>query len=286
MNKLIITVAQTGGFHGKAENPALPEQPDEIAQSAYECWNAGASVIHVHAREKDGKSSARAEVFREINQKIRQKCPDVIIQGSTGGGPGMTFEQRTNSLNAEPEMTSFNMGLLAVVWKGQEALFSNLPSELERVAKVCMEKNIKPEMEVYNLSMLDNVKALIKKGLLTKPYVINFVMGMGAIAIPCQDFSPKNLLLSIEHLPPDSIFNVCAIARSQLPATTLSTILGGNLRVGFEDNIQYMKGQLAKSNAQLVERAVRIAKELGRPIASPSEAREMLGVPKTPRVWN
>ncbi|MDY6971245.1 MAG: 3-keto-5-aminohexanoate cleavage protein [Thermodesulfobacteriota bacterium] len=284
MEKLIITVAPTGGFHGKEANPALPEQPDEIAQSAYECWNAGASIIHVHARGKDGRPSSDWEVFKDINCRIREKCPDVIIQNTTGGGPGMTFEQRMNSLNAEPEMCSLNMGTMVGEWQGQEVLFSNTPRELERVSKICLEKNIKPEMEVYNLGMLNSVRGLIEKGLLEKPYYSNFVF-MGAVAVGALNYSHKHFMYLVDNLPPDSVFNITAIGSRQVPATTFSMLLGGHLRVGFEDNVYYRKGELAESNLQFVERAVRIANELGRPIATPAEAREILGLSDIPRVW-
>jgi 3-keto-5-aminohexanoate cleavage enzyme len=178
------------------------------------------------------------------------------------------------------------MGTMAVAWKGQESFFSNTPSELERFTKICLERDIKPELEVYHLGMLDTVRYLIDKGLLKKPYYINLVLGMGRVLIGALDYSPKMMLHYMDSLPPDSIFNVCAIAHQQLPATTFSTLVGGHLRVGFEDNIYYRRGELAKSNAQMVERAVRIATELGRSIATPAEAREILGLSKTPRTWD
>ena len=279
MEKLIITVAQTGGFHGKEANPALPEQPDEIIRSAYDCYNAGAAIVHIHAREKDGTVSADYRIFKEINDGIRAKC-NLVIQDTTGGGPNLSFEERIQSLDANPEMASLNMGTGTGLVGGREILASNSPSQIAKGAGIMKERGIKPEMEVYNLSMMTDVEALIEQGLLEKPYYVNFVFGMNKIFRSDVPYSPKMLLFSVEHLPPDSIFNVSAVAASQLPAITLSILLGGHARVGLEDNVSYKKGELAKSNAQLVERAVRIARELGREIATPDEAREMLNIKK------
>ena len=279
MDKLIITVAQTGGFHGKQANPALPEQPEEIIASAYECYNAGAAIVHVHAREKDGSVSIDSNIFKEINEGIKAKC-NLVIQDTTGGGPGLSFEERINSLNADPEMASLNMGTGTGLWMGQELSMSNTPSQIAQAAGIMKERGIKPEMEVYNMSMMTDVKELVTKGLLEKPYYINYVMGMQNVFRCSVEYTPKALMHAVEMLPPDSIFNITAIGPSQLPATTLSMLLGGNVRVGFEDNIYYSRGVLATSNAQLVERAVRIAKDLGREIAGPDEARQMLNMKK------
>ncbi len=279
MEKLIITVAQTGGFHGKDANPALPEQPDEIIQSAYECYNAGAAIVHIHAREKDGSVSTNSELFKEIDDGIRDKC-NIVLQNTTGGGPNLTFEDRIRSLAANPEMASLNMGTGVVMWKNGESFMENSPDQIQRAAGEMKKRGIKPEMEVYNLSMIEDVKRLIKLGLVEKPYYINFVLGMQNVFQGGLPYTPKILLHLVEHCPADSIINVTAIAYSQLPASLMSMLLGGNVRVGFEDNIYYGRDELAKSNAQLVERAVRMARELGREIANPNEAREILNIKK------
>jgi len=277
MEKLIITVPLTGGFHGKEANPGVPEQPEEIIQSAYDCYNAGASIAHIHAREKDGSVSTDYKIFKEINEGIKAKC-NIIIQDTTGGGPNLTFEDRIRSLDANPEMASLNMGCGVGVWQGKQSIVTNTPEQIQKAAGVMKDRGIKPEMEVYNLSMMEDVKELIELGYLTKPYYINFVLGMQKVFRGGLPYSPKILMHLVDHLPEDSIFNVSGVGACQLHATTLAILLGGNLRVGFEDNIYYSKGVLAESNTQLVERAVRIAGELGREIAGPDEARRIIGI--------
>jgi 3-keto-5-aminohexanoate cleavage enzyme len=277
MNKLIITAALTGGFQGKDANPNLPEQPKEIIQAAYDCYNAGASIVHIHARDPEGRPTGSPDIYRELNEGVKAKC-NIILQNTTGGAPGMTVEARMSPLEARPEMASLNMGTAVTDWKGVEAVFSNTRSDIEFAAKKMLDYGIKPEMEVYNSAMLHNVENLIKKDLLKKPYYINFVMGMTNVLQGAVKYSPKTLMFQIDQLPAGSIFNVTAIGKNQLPATCLSILLGGNIRVGFEDNVYYRPNVLAKSNAELVDRAVRLAKELQREIATPEEAREMLGM--------
>lgn len=277
MRKIIITVAQTGGMHGKETNPNLPEQPVEIAKSTYECYNEGAAIVHIHARDKNGKVTSAPEVYKEIHELIRAKC-NIILQDTTGGGPRLTLDERIRCLESEPEMASLNMGTMMRVSGPYEGVpFANPRAEIERFAKEMLERNIKPEMEVYSHSMFRDVINLIEKGLIKKPYYVNLVMGMmhqGAV-----EATPEYLWSMREFLPPHSIFSVCAVGKAQLPLTTMSMLIGGMVRVGMEDNIYYKTGELAKSNAQLVARTVRIARELNLDIASPDEARELLHVP-------
>ncbi len=276
MRKVIITAALTGGLHTKKANPALPEQPDEIAQAAYECFNAGAAIVHIHARDKNAVPTGDPDVYKDIHRIIREKC-NIIIQDTTGGGQNLNFEGRLGCLQAEPEMASLNMGsMLRTIGPQAGTMFVNTRPEIERIAKELLKRRIKPEMEVYHHGMLKEVQNLIANKLVEKPYYVNFVMGMayqGAV-----EGTPENLFTLKQLLPADTIFNVCAIGQAQLPITTLSMLIGGMVRVGMEDNIYYSRGVLAKSNAQLVERSVRIARELGVEIASPDEAREMLGI--------
>ena len=276
MEKLIITAALTGAIQGKEANPALPEQPDEIIKASYDCYNAGAAIVHLHARDKEGRSIGDTEIFKEINAGVRAKCP-VIIQNTTGG-VGIPIEKRVLSLNAGPESASLNMGSVVffIGKEKKESLFMNLRNEIEAFAAKMIELDIKPEMEVYNPSMFGEVESLIKKNLLKKPYYINCVMGvdgMGGYA-----GTTKNLLTMINLIPASSIFNVTGIGRFQMEMNVASMIMGGNVRVGLEDNIYYKKGELAKSNAQLVERVLRLAREIGREVASPEEARKILGI--------
>lgn len=276
MRKVIITACLTGGMQAKDSNPNLPEQPDEIARAAYECYNAGAAIVHLHARATDGTPTGDAEVYKHIHEGIRAKS-NLILQDTTGGGPGMSFDDRLACLDTGPEMASLNMGsLLRTVGKLAGTTFANPRSELERFAQEMLKRDIKPEMEIYHHGMLREVQNLIDKGLVKKPYYVNFVMGMvyqGAV-----EATAENLITLKQLLPPDTIFNCCAIGRAQLPLTTLSALIGGHARVGMEDNSYYTKGVLATSNAQLVERSVRIIRELGFEIATPDEAREILRV--------
>ncbi len=274
MEKLIITAALTGGIHGKEANPALPEQPDEIIREAVRCHDAGAAVVHLHARDRAGKGVADARIFREMNEGIRARC-GVIIQNTTGG-PGLPIAERITSLDAAPEMASLNMGSVVFFHEGRELPFINLRSEIEAFAAAMLERGIKPEMEVYNPSMFGEVENLIKRGLLSKPYYINFVMGVGGMGgFPG---TMKNLALMIDTLPEGSIFNVSGIGRAQLPMNTMAILAGGHARTGLEDCVLYRRGEPAKSNAQLVERVVRLARELGREVATPDEARSILGM--------
>jgi len=278
MRKVIVTVSLTGGVQTKKDNPNLPEQPDEIAADAYACFNEGASVAHLHARDKDGKPTGDVEIFKEIHAAIRAKC-NMIIQDSTGGGPGLTFEQRLACLDAEPEMASLNMGsMLRTIGATAGTTWANPRPELERFAAEMKKRNIKAEMEIYHHGMIREMKNFIDKGLIEKPYYVNLVMGMayqGAV-----EATADNLTSLVHLLPVDTIFNCCAVGRAQIPITTLSVLLGGQMRVGMEDNIYWAKGELAKSNAQLVAKSVRIIKDLGYEIASPDEAREIIGLPR------
>src|SRR5271157_583279 len=274
-NKVIITVAQTGAITTRSMTPHLHEQPDEIIASSYDCYNEGAAIVHIHARDKNGENTSDPVIFGRIKQGIREKC-NLIIQFSTGGGPSLTQEQRIECLKASPEMASLNMGtMMRVSGKYKGVPWSNMPDEIEWYVGRMRELGVKPEMEVYDLAMFKDVNAVIKKGLVEKPYCINIVLGM-AYQGTCEA-TPKILTTLIDFLPDDAIFNCTAVGTAQLRLTTMAMILGGCVRVGLEDNIYYRKGELA-TNAQLVARTVRIARELGKEPATPDEARKILGL--------
>jgi 3-keto-5-aminohexanoate cleavage enzyme len=277
-NKVIITVAQTGAITTRSMTPHLPEQPDEIIASSYDCYREGAAIVHIHARDKNGENTSDPDIFRRIKQGIREKC-NLIIQYSTGGGPSLTQEQRIECLKASPEMASLNMGtMMRVSGKYKGVPWSNMPDEIEWYVGRMRELGVKPEMEVYDLAMFRDVNAVIRKGLVEKPYCINIVLGM-AYQGTCEA-TPKILTTLIDFLPDDAIFNCTAVGTAQLPLTTMAMVLGGCVRVGLEDNVYYRKGELA-TNAQLVARAVRIARELGKEPATPDEARSILGLRPT-----
>ena len=278
MEKLIITAALTGGMHGKQANPALPEQPGEIVDAAVECWNAGASIVHLHARDAVGRGVAEPDIFREINEGIRSRCP-LLIQDTTGDA-GIPVAQRILSLDTGPDMASLNMGTVVFFVPGPEGVeevdFVNRRSEIEAFAVAMLECGIKPEMEVYSPAMFGEVENLIEKELVRQPYYVNFVMGVGGMG--GYPGTPRNLNTMIDHLPEGAKFNVSGIGKAQLPMSAMAILTGGHARVGLEDNIYYRRGELASSNAQLVERVVRLAAELGRDIASPEDARAILAI--------
>jgi 3-keto-5-aminohexanoate cleavage enzyme len=278
-DKVIITASLNGAFVTKDMNPSVPEQPREIAQAARECYDAGAAIVHIHARDEHGRPCGTREKFAEILTAVRGLCRDVIVQFSTGGGTNLTIEERVSCLDADPEMASLNMGTL-MRQSGPNAgePFSNMTRDIEAWAAKMKAMRIKPEMECYSQSMYRDVRNLIKKGLIEPPYYVNFVLGMmhqGAI-----EATPDTLYSMYQFLPPDCYFNTTATGAAELPVTTMGMIMGGCARVGLEDNIYYRKGELATSNAQLVERTVRIARELNLEPAAPDEARVILGVVK------
>jgi len=282
--KVIITIAPTGAFQSKDANPNLPLQPEEIAQSAYEAWNEGASIVHVHAREKEtNRPTSDPEVLREIDQRIREKNCDIIIQHSTASDyiPRLASDKRIKAIEMNPEMASLDITIpRMIIFGGKENIYITTLPEIEYGAKAMLDRGIKPELEIFNPVVMEDTYVLVEKGLLTKPYWFSFVMGMRRINRSYMGYSPKLLMQLVDALPPDAMFSTMGVGTDELHATSQSILLGGHVRVGFEDNVYYKKGQLAESNAQLVGRSARIGRELGCEIASPAEAREMLGIPQ------
>ena len=277
--KVIFTAALNGAFVNKEMNPNVPEQPGEIAQASLDCYNAGAAIVHIHARDEQGKPCGTKEKFAEIQDAVKAKCKEVIVQFSTGGGTNLTIDERVSCLDADPEMASLNMGtLMRQTGPNAGQPFANMTKDIEAWAAKMKAMHIKPEMECYSQSMHRDVHNLIKKDLIEPPYYVNFVLGMmhqGAI-----EANPDTLISMYQFLPENAYFNTTATGAAELPVTTVGMLLGGCVRVGLEDNIYYAKGVLAESNAQLVARSVRIAKELNLTPATPDEAREILGVVK------
>lgn len=292
---LIITVAVNGGVQGKEANEAIPETPDEIACSAYEAYNAGASCVHIHGRDPNSlyNCSGDVDVYREINSKVRQMCPDIIINNTTGGGPTTTMEERYFCLNAGPELASLNMGPdmskyrinprpapLAHPHNGfvHDECIPFSYGIIEKLAAVMKKNGIKPEMEIYHPGQYWVSEELIRLGLIEPPYLFQFVMGAQTSIFP----TPANLISLVKELPKGSLFSTIGIGKFQWCMTALSIILGGNIRVGLEDNIYLQRGQKLKSNAEAVEKIVRIARELGREVATPAQAREIMGLSSEP----
>ena len=292
---MIISVAITGGVHGKEYNENLPEMPEEQAEQTHEAYKAGASIVHVHARNPEAwwLTSSRSEDYLKINSLIRKKCPDIIINNTTGGGPEMTMEQRMASIYANPELCSLNLGpfVFKVKMKERKEPFLHPRPEIffdkcvatgyadiSTFAKAMKEKGIKPEMELYHPGMYWVVQDLIMQGLIDPPYDIQFVTGFQTGSFP----TPANLLSLVNELPPQSLFFVIGVGHFQIPMNVMAILLGGHVRVGMEDNVYYSHGRKLKNNAEVVARIVRIAKEMNREIATPQQAREMLGISQKP----
>jgi 3-keto-5-aminohexanoate cleavage enzyme len=275
-DKVIITVAQTGALVTKKMNPAVPEQPDEIADSAYDCYNEGAAIVHIHARNPNGTTTGHASIFKDIHERIRKKC-NLIIQDSTGGGANLSVEQRTECLEAQPEMASLNMGtMVRTIGEGAGTPFMNTRTEIENFVKRMNLFRVKPEMEIYNVAMISEANLLIDKGLIQKPYSMTLILGMAYQG--AQEANMMFLPTYLQYIPENAYFTTLGVGRIQLGLGLLGLILGGNVRVGLEDNIYYKKGELASSNAQLVARIVRIAREMGKEPCTPDEARQILGL--------
>ncbi len=272
MEKLIITAAITGSRMTRDIAPYIPITPDEIAQSAIECWDAGAAIVHIHVRDpKTGLGTQDLDVFRQVVGPLRKRT-DLLLCLTTSGIPGrnLAIEERLKPLELEPELASFDAGSINL---GGSA-FINTPEFLEAAAKSMKEKGVKPELEIFDVGMMVACLRMRDQGYLEEPLHFQFVLGTpwGSPA------TPKSFLHLYEHLPEDATWSIIGIGKGHLPMAMMGLILGGHIRVGMEDNIYYQRGVLAKSNAEFVERIVRIAKEYGRETATPREAREILGL--------
>ncbi len=268
--KVILTVATTGAIHGKNVNPNLPEQPEEIARQVAACEELGASIAHVHGRNEHGENDASR--LQEVNDAIREHCDDIIIQNTTGGQS--PYEKRVAGIRTDPppEMASLDMGPFK---RDKHIITNHTRNNIERLAVEMRAKGIKPEMEVFNSGQLAEVKRLIDEGLVEEPPYVNLIFG-GSFT-PAR---PRNLINMVDNLPENAEWNVLAVGPHQLPLTTMAVLLGGHVRIGMEDNLYYRRGEKAASNQQLVARTVEILDRLDREIATPEEAREMLGMPK------
>lgn len=269
MDKLIITVAPVGAEVTKKDNSSLPLTALEIAEEAVRCEEKGASIIHLHVRDSQGDPTQDKEIFRAAIEEIKKRT-NLIIQPSTGGASWMTAEERLQPVELKPEMATLTTGTVNF---GEEVFF-NPPLVVETFAKKLVKNGVKPEIEVFEAGMIQNALNLVKKGILQMPLHFDFVMGVPG-GIPGE---LRHLLHLVETLPAGCTWTVAGVGRAELPLAVMAIMLGGHVRVGFEDNIFYSKGVLAKNNAELVEKIARIAGELGRPVATPDEARKILGL--------
>lgn len=290
MEKLVITVAVTGSVTTKEQSQYLPVTPEDVAEEAYRSYNAGASIVHLHARHPN-PNVTDVEALGETIQRIKAKC-NIITQVGTGARD--RFGEIRDSpprlalldIRPRPDMETINAGTFTFQVLGRSTPagshgkswnFLNPPELIEAFARGMKERKMGIEFEIYDTGHIGNVMHLVDNGILDKDEKLHFdfVMGIGGAIPP----SPKSLLFLVDMLPPNCSWNVLGAGIHEFPMVTMGIIMGGNIRVGLEDNIYISKGVLAKSNAELVEKAVRIAKELGRDVATSDEARKILQLP-------
>lgn len=271
MEKLIITAAICGAEVLKEHNPAVPYTVEECVREARSAYEAGASIIHLHVRWDNGTPTQDKARFKEVMDAIKKSIPDVIIQPSTGGAVGMTNDERLQPTELLPEMATLDCGTLNF---GGDEIFENTENTIKYFGERMIKLGIKPELEVFDKSMIEMALRLHKKGYINKPMHFDFVMGVnGGIGGDIRDFAFLR-----GSIPADATYTVAGVGRFEFPLAMLAIIDGGHVRVGFEDNVYLSKGVLARSNGELVEKVVRMAAEMGREIATPAEAREILGL--------
>jgi 3-keto-5-aminohexanoate cleavage enzyme len=259
-----------GAEVARAQSPAVPYTPAEIAAAAVAAGRAGAAVVHLHARWPDGRPSQEPAHFREIIDRIRQAGSEVIIQCSTGGAVGMGLEERLGSLVEGAEMGTLNMGTMNF----GDQVFVNSRPDIVEVARRLAERRLVPECEVYDAGMLDTLRWLLEQDHLKLPYHVQFVLGVpGGLAA-----TERNLRFLIESLPEPTLWSVAGIGRFELPMAEVALLLGGHVRVGLEDNLFIRKGVPARGSDELVEAAVGLASAAGRAPATPTQARHLLGL--------
>lgn len=272
MDKLIISACICGAEVTKEQNPAVPYTVEEIVREAKSAYDAGAALIHLHVRWDDGTPTQDTKRFQECIDAIRKECPDAIIQPSTGGAVGMTDLERLASTDVvpTPEMATLDCGTCNF---GGNEIFINTDDTIVNFAKIMKERGIKPELEVFDKGMIDiALKTADRKGLLVHPLHWDFVLGVQMTA------TVRDLVYMVGSIPAGSTWTATGIGKNAWNIAAATIAMGGHVRVGFEDNLYLEKGVLAKSNGEMVEKAVKLAKLLGREIATPAEAREILGL--------
>ncbi len=275
MEKLIITAAICGAEVTKEQNPAVPYTVEEIVREAKSAYEAGAAIVHLHVRRDDGTPTQDKARFQECIEAIKKEIPDVILIPSTGGAVGMSAEERLQPTELFPEMATLDCGTCNF---GDEVFENTLPM-MRDFGKRMLENHIKPEYECFELGHIDTILRLAKKGEVPgAPMQFNFVLGVPG----CTPATVENLAFMVRQIPAGSTWTATGIGRAAFPLAAAAIVMGGNVRVGFEDNLYLEKGVLAGSNGELVAKVVRLAKELGREIASPAEARKILGLLPSP----
>ena len=271
-NKVILTLAPTGNVPTKQLTPHAPMTPQEIAADAYACWKEGVAVVHIHTRDKDGLPTSDIEVNREVMNEL-DKYPDcdIIRQVSTGGRAGKNYMERGQMICLSPDMASLATGSSNFPSKGN----FNDPETVSYLASEMMKYNVKPEIEVFDSAMIWNALRMAEKGEIKTPLHFNIVLGVGG----SQPATVDALMYCYQHLPKDCTWGVSAIGKDHVQLSTIALALGGNVRVGIEDNIYYSKGVLA-TNLMLVKRMKNIVLAMGKELATSAEAREILSLKK------
>ncbi|MBR5353442.1 MAG: 3-keto-5-aminohexanoate cleavage protein [Bacteroidales bacterium] len=275
MDKLIITAAICGAEVTKEQNPAVPYTVEEIVREAKSAVDAGAAIVHLHVREDDGTPTQSRARFQECEEAIYKACPNVILIPSTGGAVGMTPDERLQSTDTTPipEMATLDCGTCNF---GDE-IFDNTMPTMRAFGKRMMERGIKPEYECFEMGHLDTILTMARKGEVPgAPMQFNFVLGVPG----CTPATVDNLCWLVKNIPAGSTWTATGIGRYAFQLAAPAIVMGGNVRVGFEDNLYLERGVLAKSNGELVNKVVRMAKLLGRQVATSDEAREILGLKK------
>ena len=271
-DKVIVTAALTGAVTTKKDNPNLPTQPEEICKGALECYEAGAAVVHIHVRNEDDTPSMRFDMFDKAVGLIRETGCPVLLNLTSSGGQGFSWEERIKPFKElKPELASFDAGTMN--WL-HSVVFMNEPGFLELCGKEMIAAGVKPEIEIFDMGMLNTAKYYLKTGVLQGP--AHFQLCLGAPG--GMEATTENLLYLVNHLPEDCTWSTFGIGKGANEVMMAALALGGNIRVGLEDNVYYNAGQKAESNAQFVSRVKRIAAELGRRLATPEEAKEILGL--------
>jgi len=276
MEKLIITVAPTGSVPRKKDTPHVPVTPDEIAETAYLCEQEGASVIHVHCRDETENPTSDQRVFKEAVGKIRRRT-NLIVMVSTSGVAGKSDEERAQPLATKPDMASLTTGSLNFAGRKPSTVYVNTWETVTYLANRMLKASIKPELEAFDVGFISQGIKLVEQKLVKEPPHFQLVMGVDG-GIPA---TLDNLLHMVRQLPEKATFSAASIGRWQLPITTAAITLGGHVRVGLEDNIYYAKGRLA-ANHEFVARMRKLAETLQRDVASPEEARKILGLKPRP----
>ncbi len=271
MDKLIISACICGAEVTKENNPAVPYTVEEVVREAKSAYDAGAALIHLHVRWDDGTPTQDKGRFQEMVDAIRKECPDVIIQPSTGGAVGMTDLERLQSteITPTPEMATLDCGTCNF---GGDEIFINTDNTIANCGDIMQERGIKPECEVFDKGMIDLALKAAKKGHIKYPIHFDFVLGVQMTA------TVRDLVIMATSIPADSTWTATGIGKNAWGIAAATIAMGGHVRVGFEDNVYMSKGVLAKSNGEMVERVVQMAKLLNREVATPAEAREILGL--------